>query len=286
MKASDLFIRSLEQEGVEFIFGVPGEENLDFLESLRTSKIKLILTRHEQGAGFMAATYGRLTGKVGVCISTLGPGVTNFVTCAAYAQFWPASVTNRDCGEDDPIEEATPTQRTSQKSARRAGAEGRDCGEDDPITDATQVHRTSEKSARRVDAESQADQAANAPAKVASSHAPPEAPSSACQSTGLPRQIPDSRRRRMPRAPLAGGLERTRKAMRAKQVSDPYFNKSGIKRVADQALFTEHEKEEPFSLRRPLHFSKDVYKDSIYDTEGFLVKLVTQWENLISKRTK
>ena len=86
MKASDLFIRSLEQEGVEFIFGVPGEENLDFLESLRTSKIKLILTRHEQGAGFMAATYGRLTGKVGVCISTLGPGVTNFVTCAAYAQ--------------------------------------------------------------------------------------------------------------------------------------------------------------------------------------------------------
>ena len=86
MKASDLFIRSLEQEGVEFIFGVPGEENLDFLESLRTSKIKLILTRHEQGAGFMAATYGRLTGKVGVCISTLGPGVTNFVTSAAYAQ--------------------------------------------------------------------------------------------------------------------------------------------------------------------------------------------------------
>lgn len=86
MKASDLFIRSLEQEGVEFIFGIPGEENLDFLESLRTSKIKLILTRHEQGAGFMAATYGRLTGKVGVCLSTLGPGVTNFVTAGAYAQ--------------------------------------------------------------------------------------------------------------------------------------------------------------------------------------------------------
>ena len=86
MKASDLFVQSLEQEGVEFIFGVPGEENLDFLESLRTSKIKLILTRHEQGAGFMAATYGRLTGKVGVCLSTLGPGVTNFVTAGAYAQ--------------------------------------------------------------------------------------------------------------------------------------------------------------------------------------------------------
>ena len=63
MKASDLFIRSLEQEGVEFIFGIPGEENLDFLDSLRKSdQIQLILTRHEQAAGFMAATYGRLTG--------------------------------------------------------------------------------------------------------------------------------------------------------------------------------------------------------------------------------
>ncbi len=86
MKASDLFVKALENEGVEYIFGIPGEENLDFLESLRESKIKLILTRHEQGAGFMAATYGRLTGKVGVCISTLGPGATNFATAAAYAQ--------------------------------------------------------------------------------------------------------------------------------------------------------------------------------------------------------
>jgi len=86
MKASDLFVKALENEGVEYIFGIPGEENLDFLESLRTSKIKLILTRHEQGAGFMAATYGRLTGKVGVCLSTLGPGATNFATSAAYAQ--------------------------------------------------------------------------------------------------------------------------------------------------------------------------------------------------------
>ena len=86
MKASDLFVRALEKEGVEYIFGIPGEENLDFLESLRNSRIKLILTRHEQGAGFMAATYGRLTGKVGVCLSTLGPGATNFVTAAAYAQ--------------------------------------------------------------------------------------------------------------------------------------------------------------------------------------------------------
>jgi acetolactate synthase-1/2/3 large subunit len=85
-KASDLFIECLEAEGVEYIFGVPGEENLDFLDSLsRSKKIRLILTRHEQGAGFMAATYGRHTGKVGVCLSTLGPGATNFVTAAAYA---------------------------------------------------------------------------------------------------------------------------------------------------------------------------------------------------------
>ena len=86
MKASDLFVRALEAEGVEYIFGIPGEENLDFLESLADSSIKLILTRHEQAAGFMAATYGRLTGKAGVCMSTLGPGATNFVTAAAYAQ--------------------------------------------------------------------------------------------------------------------------------------------------------------------------------------------------------
>jgi acetolactate synthase-1/2/3 large subunit len=86
MKASDLFVKALEAEGVEYIFGIPGEENLDLLESLRSSSIELILTRHEQGAGFMAATYGRLTGKVGVCLSTLGPGATNLVTPAAYAQ--------------------------------------------------------------------------------------------------------------------------------------------------------------------------------------------------------
>lgn len=86
-KASDVFVSALEEEGVEFVFGIPGEENLDFLDSLsRSSKIKLILTRHEQAAGFMAATYGRFTGKTGVCLSTLGPGATNFVTAAAYAQ--------------------------------------------------------------------------------------------------------------------------------------------------------------------------------------------------------
>ncbi|NOU59755.1 acetolactate synthase large subunit [Marinifilum caeruleilacunae] len=86
MKASDLFVKALENEGVEYIFGIPGEENLDILDSLKDSKIKLILTRHEQAAGFMAATYGRLTGKPGVCLATLGPGATNFVTASAYAQ--------------------------------------------------------------------------------------------------------------------------------------------------------------------------------------------------------
>ncbi len=86
MKASDLFVRQLEEEGVERVFGLPGEENLDFLESLRTSKIKVIITRHEQTAAFMAATYGRLTGKAGVCFSTLGPGATNLVTGVAHAQ--------------------------------------------------------------------------------------------------------------------------------------------------------------------------------------------------------
>lgn len=86
MKASDLMIKALENEGVEYLFGIPGEENLDLLESLSKSSIKLIITRHEQGAGFMAATYGRLTGKPGVCLSTLGPGATNLVTPVAYAQ--------------------------------------------------------------------------------------------------------------------------------------------------------------------------------------------------------
>ena len=85
-KASDLFVDALENEGIEYVFAVPGEENLDLLESLRKSSIRVVLTRHEQGAGFMAATYGRLTGRAGVCMATLGPGATNFVTPAAYAQ--------------------------------------------------------------------------------------------------------------------------------------------------------------------------------------------------------
>jgi acetolactate synthase-1/2/3 large subunit len=82
---ADLLVAALENEGVELIFGIPGEENLAVVEALRGSKIELVLTRHEQAAAFMAATYGRLTGKPGVCLSTLGPGALNLATGAAYA---------------------------------------------------------------------------------------------------------------------------------------------------------------------------------------------------------
>ncbi|RLA01723.1 MAG: acetolactate synthase large subunit, partial [Gammaproteobacteria bacterium] len=85
MKASELFIRSLENEGVEYIFGIPGEENLDVMDALLDSKIQFITTRHEQGAAFMADVYGRLTGQAGVCLATLGPGATNLITGVADA---------------------------------------------------------------------------------------------------------------------------------------------------------------------------------------------------------
>jgi acetolactate synthase I/II/III large subunit len=85
MNGAELFVAALENEGVQQIFGVPGEENLDMVEALRRSKIRLVLTRHEQPAAFMAATHGRLTGRPGVCLSTLGPGALNFTTGAAYA---------------------------------------------------------------------------------------------------------------------------------------------------------------------------------------------------------
>ncbi len=85
MKASDLFVKCLEEEGVTRIFGVPGEENADFMISLKNSKIEFVLCRHEQAAAFMADVYGRLTGKAGVCLSTLGPGVTNLMTGLADA---------------------------------------------------------------------------------------------------------------------------------------------------------------------------------------------------------
>lgn len=85
MKASDLFVKCLENEGVEYIFGLPGEENSDFCISLLESKIKFILVRHEQSAAFMADVYGRITPKVGVCLATLGPGATNLTTGIANA---------------------------------------------------------------------------------------------------------------------------------------------------------------------------------------------------------
>lgn len=85
MKAAELFVKCLENEDVEYIFGIPGEENLDLMDALLDSDIKFILTRHEQGAAFMADVYGRLTGKAGVCLSTLGPGATNLVTGVADA---------------------------------------------------------------------------------------------------------------------------------------------------------------------------------------------------------
>jgi len=85
MKGSELLVSALENEGVERVFGLPGEENLDVVESLRRSSIKLIVTRHEQAASFMAATHGRLTGRPGVCLTTLGPGALNLTTGAAYA---------------------------------------------------------------------------------------------------------------------------------------------------------------------------------------------------------
>ena len=85
MKASELIVKCLENEGVEYIFGVPGEENMDLLDALLGSSIRFVLTRHEQGAAFMADVYGRLTGKAGVCLSTLGPGATNLITGVADA---------------------------------------------------------------------------------------------------------------------------------------------------------------------------------------------------------
>ena len=80
MKASDLFVQCLENEGIEYIFGVTGEENADFVQSLQHSeRIRFILTRHEQGAAFMAEAYGKLTGNPAVCLGTLGPADTHIV---------------------------------------------------------------------------------------------------------------------------------------------------------------------------------------------------------------
>lgn len=85
LNTAELLVQCLENEGVEYVFGLPGEENLHVLQALHQSSIQFITTRHEQGAAFMADVYGRLTGKAGVCLSTLGPGATNLMTGVADA---------------------------------------------------------------------------------------------------------------------------------------------------------------------------------------------------------
>src|ERR671918_1618230 len=80
MNAAELLVASLENEGVEYVFGIPGEENIHLMDALARSHIRFVATRHEQGAAFMADVYGRLTGKAGVCLATLGPGATNLLT--------------------------------------------------------------------------------------------------------------------------------------------------------------------------------------------------------------
>jgi acetolactate synthase-1/2/3 large subunit len=85
MKAADVIARCLENEGVQYVFGVPGEEILDIIDSLVDSRIQFVPTRHEQGAAFMADAWGRLTGRAGVCLATLGPGATNLATGIADA---------------------------------------------------------------------------------------------------------------------------------------------------------------------------------------------------------
>ena len=94
MNTAQLLVDCLEQEGVKYIFGIPGEENLAVIEALAHSSIRFITTRHEQGAAFMADVYGRLTGRAGVCLATLGPGATNLITGVADAR----SVTKEQLG--------------------------------------------------------------------------------------------------------------------------------------------------------------------------------------------
>ncbi len=85
MNAAELLVKCLENEGVEYIFGIPGEENIDLMDALLASPIRFVTTHHEQGAAFMADVYGRLTGRAGVCMATLGPGATNLITGVADA---------------------------------------------------------------------------------------------------------------------------------------------------------------------------------------------------------
>ena len=92
MTAAELLVKCLENEGVEYIFGIPGEENIDVMDALLDSPIKFVTTHHEQGAAFMADVYGRLTGRAGVCMSTLGPGATNLITGCRRRQHGPRAV--------------------------------------------------------------------------------------------------------------------------------------------------------------------------------------------------
>src|SRR3989449_1181395 len=85
MNAGQLLVSCLESEGVRFAFGIPGEENLELMDALRGSSVRFVLTRHEGAAAFMADVYGRLSGRAGVCLATLGPGATNLVTGVADA---------------------------------------------------------------------------------------------------------------------------------------------------------------------------------------------------------
>ena len=85
MNASELFVQCLKNENIDAIYGIPGEENIDLMDALRDSGIEFVLTRHEQAAAFMADVYGRLTGKAGVCLATLGPGACNLITGVADA---------------------------------------------------------------------------------------------------------------------------------------------------------------------------------------------------------
>jgi thiamine pyrophosphate-dependent enzyme len=123
-KGSDLLVRALENEGVERIFAVPGEENLDVLESLRTSTIELVLMRHEQPAAFMAATYGRLTGKPGVVLTTLGPGATNLTTAAAYAQLERTDLVGLGVAETVPDRQRLDLERVRTRGPEARPADG------------------------------------------------------------------------------------------------------------------------------------------------------------------
>ena len=119
MKASDLFVKCLEAEGVERIYGVPGEENADIMLSLLDSSIEFILCRHEQAAAFAADVYGRLTGKPGLCLGTLGPGATNLVTRSGRRQHGPGTAcVSIGASVDDPASQGEPPEYGLDRDVR------------------------------------------------------------------------------------------------------------------------------------------------------------------------